>query len=60
MYDRALNSSEEAADFDDLIDLQALLDDDTFMPTASWVKIFVVLWCAIIIHRLCQKTKIQV
>lgn len=35
VYDRALNSSEEAADFDDLIDLQALLDDDTFMPTAS-------------------------
>ncbi|OUZ99343.1 IQ motif [Macleaya cordata] len=35
MQDRLLNSSEEAVDYgDDLIDLEALLDDDTFMPTA--------------------------
>uniref|UniRef100_A0A5B6Z4F1 Putative calmodulin-binding transcription activator 3 n=1 Tax=Davidia involucrata TaxID=16924 RepID=A0A5B6Z4F1_DAVIN len=36
VYDTVLNSSEETADFDDdLIDLEALLDDDTFMSTAS-------------------------
>ncbi|GFY87427.1 signal responsive 1 [Actinidia rufa] len=36
VYDKVLNSTEEAADFDDdLIDLEALLDDDTFMPTVS-------------------------
>lgn len=31
--DMAMTSSEEVADFDDLIDLQALLDDDTFMSS---------------------------
>ncbi|KDP46823.1 hypothetical protein JCGZ_24032 [Jatropha curcas] len=30
-----INNSEATAEFDDLIDLDALLDDDTFMPTAS-------------------------
>ncbi|PSS26577.1 Calmodulin-binding transcription activator 3 like [Actinidia chinensis var. chinensis] len=35
VYDKVLNSTEEVADFDDLIDLEALLDDDTFMPTLS-------------------------
>ncbi|KAM7513614.1 hypothetical protein LguiA_003197 [Lonicera macranthoides] len=32
--DMAMTSSEEVADFDDLIDLQALLDDDTFMSSS--------------------------
>ncbi|WP_348243386.1 hypothetical protein, partial [Salmonella enterica] len=32
----ALNNAEETADFDDdLIDIEALLDDDIFMPAAS-------------------------
>lgn len=32
MQDTVLNNSEETANFDDdLIDLEALLDDDTFM-----------------------------
>lgn len=31
--DRALNSSAEVADFDDLIDIQSFLDDDTMMST---------------------------
>ncbi|KAL5820225.1 hypothetical protein ACOSQ3_022107 [Xanthoceras sorbifolium] len=32
----ALNNAEETTDFDDdLIDIEALLDDDTFMPSAS-------------------------
>ncbi|KAA8530848.1 hypothetical protein F0562_005528 [Nyssa sinensis] len=36
VYDTVLNSSEETVDFDeDLIDLEALLDDDTFMTTES-------------------------
>ena len=39
MYDKVLNSTEEVADFDDLIDLEALLDYDTFMPTLSWLNL---------------------
>ncbi|XAR73390.1 hypothetical protein NMG60_11007343 [Bertholletia excelsa] len=36
VYDRILNANEEVVDFDeDLIDLEAILDDDTFMPPAS-------------------------
>lgn len=36
-YDRVLNSSEDTGDFDDdIIDMDALLDEDTFMPTATW------------------------
>ncbi|XP_021688105.2 calmodulin-binding transcription activator 3 isoform X2 [Hevea brasiliensis] len=34
LYDR-INNSEATAEFDDLIDLEALLDDDAVMPTAS-------------------------
>ncbi|KAI8032144.1 Calmodulin-binding transcription activator 3 [Camellia lanceoleosa] len=34
VYDKVLNSTEDTADFDDdLIDFQALLDDDSFMST---------------------------
>lgn len=34
--DKDTRNAEEAADFDDdLIDLEALLDDDIFMPTAT-------------------------
>ncbi|KAL7192584.1 hypothetical protein ACSBR2_024412 [Camellia fascicularis] len=32
---KVLNSTEETADFDDMIDLEAFLDDDTYMPTSS-------------------------
>ncbi|KAI8017786.1 Calmodulin-binding transcription activator 3 [Camellia lanceoleosa] len=35
VYGKALNSTEETADFDDMIDLEAFLDDDTYMPTSS-------------------------
>eukprot|EP00262_Sarcandra_glabra_P011545 TRINITY_DN2797_c0_g2_i1.p1 TRINITY_DN2797_c0_g2~~TRINITY_DN2797_c0_g2_i1.p1 ORF type:complete len:671 (+),score=136.95 TRINITY_DN2797_c0_g2_i1:186-2015(+) len=34
VYERLLNESEEAAEGEDLIDIEALLEDDTFMPTA--------------------------
>lgn len=34
--DKVLNNTEDAADLDDdLIDLEALLNDDTYMPTVS-------------------------
>ncbi|GMP32690.1 hypothetical protein CsSME_00006335 [Camellia sinensis var. sinensis] len=35
VYGKVLNSTEEIADFDDMIDLEAFLDDDTYMPTSS-------------------------
>ncbi|KAJ1379892.1 P-loop containing nucleoside triphosphate hydrolase [Sesbania bispinosa] len=34
-HDRFFNNSEETREFDNLIDLEALLDEDTFMPTAT-------------------------
>ncbi|XP_047328415.1 calmodulin-binding transcription activator 3-like isoform X2 [Impatiens glandulifera] len=38
VYDRVLNSTEDSGDFDDLVDIEALLydDDDTFMPTTTY------------------------
>lgn len=36
MYDKDLNSSEDTAEFDDdFIVMDALLDEDTFMPTTT-------------------------
>ena len=39
-YENVLNNTEESADFDnDMIDLDALLyDDDTLMPTLTWMS----------------------
>ncbi|KAK7308503.1 hypothetical protein VNO77_42111 [Canavalia gladiata] len=34
-HDRSLNNSEETREFDNLVDLEALLDEDIFMPTAT-------------------------
>lgn len=36
MHDKVQKNTEDGADLDDdLIDLEALLNDDTFMPTVS-------------------------
>lgn len=35
MKDGVVDNVDETADFDDLIDIEALLDEDAFLPNAS-------------------------
>lgn len=50
MNDKVLNSTEDAADLDDdLIDLEALLNDDTYMHTVSWPNLNLSAACKIVV-----------
>jgi len=38
------NNSEVMAEFDDLVDLGTLMDDDSFMPSNSWADLGYPIW----------------